>query len=597
MRNGIRNVFGIVLRNWSTLLCFEMIYRWFGFAFLFPFIRYLISLLPSFAGETYLGQENLWVIFRHPPAILLLLAVLLLAGSYIYFEIIALILYSDKGWNRTTISIWGLWKESARKALSLFSLRRLPVFLLLPLMMLSVFAMTSVYLQMFQIPEFIMEFLIGEPLLLWLFIFVIIIMHVFLFFYFLGFPSLLLNRHSFLQSFKESLSLLRGKKLKALGRLAGYMFLFQIFMAVIALLTLVMLAGSARLFYMPADRRTMFEFYFIKWEGVWQIASGVFLSVFLCTAMVVFYHHYRADKRPAHIRSRQSFRHLGVRLLTIVITIAALLIFSETEIATQIWYPLHSQTMLVAHRAGAAFAPENTLAALNQSIENGADMAEIDVQQLKDNTLVVMHDTNFKRTTGTDLNVWEADYETVRGLDAGAAYSSRYTGEPIPTLEEMLSAARDKIQLMIELKASGHEKDLVEQTLDLVYKTGMQEQCMIASMNLELLRQVKKLRPEMKTVYISVLLLSRQYDLEYLDAYSIETTSLSAGLVSQAHYQDKQVYVWTANSEWSIQKILRCRADGLVTDNIPLAKYESDDAGWDFILNEVTDLFFPEPAA
>ena len=59
------------------------------------------------------------------------------------------------------------------------------------------------------------------------------------------------------------------------------------------------------------------------------------------------------------------------------------------------------------------------------------------------------------------------------------------------------------------------------------------------------------------------------------DSYSIETTSLSAGLVGQAHYQNKQVYAWTANSERSIQKILRSRADGLVTDNIPLAKYEA----------------------
>ena len=69
---------------------------------------------------------------------------------------------------------------------------------------------------------------------------------------------------------------------------------------------------------------------------------------------------------------------------------------------------------MIAHRAGAAFAPENTVAALNEAIEDGADMAEIDVQQLKDGTLVVLHDTNFKRTTGVDLNTWDTEYGQVK---------------------------------------------------------------------------------------------------------------------------------------------------------------------------------------
>ena len=47
--------------------------------------------------------------------------------------------------------------------------------------------------------------------------------------------------------------------------------------------------------------------------------------------------------------------------------------------------------IVVAHRAGAKVAPENTLAALEQAIRDGAPIAEIDVQQLSDGTLIVMH--------------------------------------------------------------------------------------------------------------------------------------------------------------------------------------------------------------
>ena len=56
--------------------------------------------------------------------------------------------------------------------------------------------------------------------------------------------------------------------------------------------------------------------------------------------------------------------------------------------------------IVVAHRAGAKVAPENTVAALEQAIRDGVPIAEIDVQQLSDGTLIVMHDSNFKRTTG-----------------------------------------------------------------------------------------------------------------------------------------------------------------------------------------------------
>ena len=38
--------------------------------------------------------------------------------------------------------------------------------------------------------------------------------------------------------------------------------------------------------------------------------------------------------------------------------------------------------IVVAHRAGAKVAPENTVAALEQAIRDGAPIAEIDVQQL-----------------------------------------------------------------------------------------------------------------------------------------------------------------------------------------------------------------------
>ena len=119
--------------------------------------------------------------------------------------------------------------------------------------------------------------------------------------------------------------------------------------------------------------------------------------------------------------------------------------------------------IVVAHRAGAKVAPENTLAALEQAIRDGAPIAEIDVQQLSDGTLIVMHDSNFKRTAGEDVCVWDTEADVLSTLEVGSTFSAAYRGEQIPTLEEMLACAGDRITLMIELKYSGQEQELEDQ--------------------------------------------------------------------------------------------------------------------------------------
>ena len=249
--------------------------------------------------------------------------------------------------------------------------------------------------------------------------------------------------------------------------------------------------------------------------------------------------------------------------------------------------------VVVSHRAGATFAPENTIAALEWSIREGVGMAEIDVQQTRDGVLIVLHDTDFQRTAGFRHKVWETDYATVRTLDAGSHFSTEFAGEKIPTLDEMLSAAKGRIRLMIELKATGHETDLVAQTIAAIEAPPMEEQCLIASMDPALLRESKELAPQIDTVYITVMAFSDRYDLPYVDAYSVETGFLTPELVTQLHTNGKKVYAWTANSEASMLKIIRMGTDGLVTDNPPLADFFLNATDKNYFLESLTKLLYP----
>src|SRR5699024_3701521 len=94
--------------------------------------------------------------------------------------------------------------------------------------------------------------------------------------------------------------------------------------------------------------------------------------------------------------------------------------------------------LITAHRGNSEDAPDDTMAAFQSALDAGADMVELDVQQLGDGSLIIMHDSNFQRTTGIDLNVWEADAGMEAEMDAGSWFSEEFAGEPVPTLEEAI---------------------------------------------------------------------------------------------------------------------------------------------------------------
>ena len=81
-----------------------------------------------------------------------------------------------------------------------------------------------------------------------------------------------------------------------------------------------------------------------------------------------------------------------------------------------------------------------------------------------------MHDSNLKRTTGLDKEVWQVTWDEIKDLDNGSWFDKKYQTVRIPTLEEVLKVCRGKIHLNIEIKPSGHDKDLEEQVAKLTEK-------------------------------------------------------------------------------------------------------------------------------
>lgn len=105
---------------------------------------------------------------------------------------------------------------------------------------------------------------------------------------------------------------------------------------------------------------------------------------------------------------------------------------------------------MYGHRGASDSAPENTLAAFEDAIRDGADGIEFDVQSTADGVPVVIHDRDIARTTTGQGHVDELTFAELREFDAG-------NGRPVPTLAETLELVGGRVALDIEMKQPGIE--------------------------------------------------------------------------------------------------------------------------------------------
>ena len=71
-------------------------------------------------------------------------------------------------------------------------------------------------------------------------------------------------------------------------------------------------------------------------------------------------------------------------------------------------------------------------------------------------------------------------------------------GERVPTLEETIDVTKGKIKLNIKLKIYGHPKHLEEEVVKLVEEKGIEDQCVITSLEYNALKEVRRLNHDLK---------------------------------------------------------------------------------------------------
>ncbi|MFF2654468.1 glycerophosphodiester phosphodiesterase [Streptomyces sp. NPDC058045] len=244
--------------------------------------------------------------------------------------------------------------------------------------------------------------------------------------------------------------------------------------------------------------------------------------------------------------------------------------------------------VVVAHRGASAEAPENTLPALDRAHELGIDWVETDVQRTRDGRLVVIHDTDLRRTTDAEQRYpqrapWRVGDFTaaeIAGLDAGSWKAPGFAGTRVPTLAQWLRrVAAHHQNLLLEFKAPELYPGIERQILDELGREGwlspgrVAHRLVVQSFNADSMRTVHGLRPDLRTAFLGAPSEDRLPGYAaFCDQINPSRTALSADYVRAVHGQRGphgrrlQLFVWTVDDAAAARKATGDGVDGIISN-------------------------------
>ncbi|MGI9625468.1 MAG: glycerophosphodiester phosphodiesterase [Longimicrobiales bacterium] len=238
--------------------------------------------------------------------------------------------------------------------------------------------------------------------------------------------------------------------------------------------------------------------------------------------------------------------------------------------------------LLMAHRGGSLLAPENTMAAFSQAVNDwGADVLEMDVRLTRDGRVVVIHDATVDRTTDGSGAVADMSWQELSALDAGFHFSDlrgrlscRGDGVRVPLFEEVL-ATFPKVRLNVESKVAEAAGPLI----DIIAHYRAEQRVLVAA-EFETTRKGARgyegpwgaSRRHVAPFWAlhRVPFASRLYRPE-ADAFQVHERSgpfriVTRRFVQAAHAANIPVHVWTVNDEQDMRRLLDWGVDGIQSD-------------------------------
>ncbi|MDR4933432.1 glycerophosphodiester phosphodiesterase family protein [Companilactobacillus paralimentarius] len=221
---------------------------------------------------------------------------------------------------------------------------------------------------------------------------------------------------------------------------------------------------------------------------------------------------------------------------------------------------------VIGHRGDPINAPEETFESFDKAFAEGADYVELDIHVSKDNVLVVSHDRDLERVTGTSAIVSQHNFSDLASL-------KQKNGESIHSLNQVFEHYKNnpKAKFLIETKKTkkGNPQNMEALLKQVIDQYGMQDRVMFHSFSTKSLENEAQLMPNIPRIFIAGTIKRVNFDiLQYVTGVNLSSTIVTPEIINTMHYMGKSVYVWDEMNEspkkWNT--LINMPIDGVVTN-------------------------------
>jgi glycerophosphoryl diester phosphodiesterase len=225
--------------------------------------------------------------------------------------------------------------------------------------------------------------------------------------------------------------------------------------------------------------------------------------------------------------------------------------------------------LVIGHRGASADAPENTIAAFELALEQGADGIELDVHLSADGHPVVIHDFTLERTTDGSGPVSAHRVRDLKRLDAGGWRDRRFRGQRVQTLQEVLERFRDRARFWVELKGGSRlYPGIEERVISMLEIYDVLDRALLQSFDHDAIVRARSLSREIR---LGMLVEEAPVETTFFESAAAnaicpDANLLTEGLLANIRDAGLECYVWTVNEPALMDRLVSWRVSGIITD-------------------------------
>lgn len=540
---SVKSAFITIKNNLFLYLLIWGVSEFIAYIFLNAITFTLLNLVMKHLNLSAITNENFITIFKSPFALLLIVLTLLSLSFLAIFQMLAILSLSSHD---------GKLKNMF-KPLKRLTFKDIPALLTYTLLIIpfSKMGLTIYFLSSFKVPAFIFAGFWDSSFLTVLYYFPIFMIEHYGIKFMYSFIIFYEDRVSFTEAMKMSFKYTNGKKFYKVAGFLGLTYFISIISSIVGVIFFNIFESFAVQFY-------DYERIIVSISAALIITGGFVVIIFNSLLLVqLLVCGYSGDIMKLDTNNKYPYLKFALPLFTLAVAVYGYYNYSPDTTFDKI--------EVIAHRGATFNAIENTVESLVAANELNAAYVELDVQQLADGVIVVIHDNNLKRLASENVHLTDLTWPEVKNIQL------TYKGlvSSIPRFDEYLKVAKNINQpLLVEVKVNkSDDENFVEDVIKLIKDADMQDMVLYQSLSKDAALKVRSLDPSAKVGYIMGFTVGGVDDLD-VDFFSIDETSVTKKIVRDAKANDQGLYIWSVDSPTIIHKALSYSPSAIISDQI-----------------------------